>query len=81
MKKVNSEINKSLVFVIPPASDNIISNGLNKLSLFLQEKLKIKIKFHKSKNYEEAIKMLLNGSAHIGWLGSLALKEASNTER
>ena len=77
MKKVNSEINKSLVFVIPPASDNIISNGLNKLSLFLQEKLKIKIKFHKSKNYEEAIKMLLNGSAHIGWLGSLALKEAS----
>ena len=65
MKKVNSEVKKSLVFVIPPVSENIISNGLDKLSLFLQEELKIKIKFHKCKNYDEAIKMLLNGSAHI----------------
>ena len=67
---------QTMKMVVAPASDHPEGIDLNSLVLFLQDKLNISIDLYRCSNYEEAINNLTDGSAQLGWLGSLAYKEA-----
>ena len=62
---------QQLTFVVAPASDEVESLNFSKLVKHLKEKLGVSINLKYSNSYREALLSIKDGSAKLGWLGSL----------
>jgi phosphonate transport system permease protein len=69
MSEIKDKFNTTLQFAIAPATDNSESLDFEKLVFHIESKLKLKIYIKQCKEYKEALDMLSNREAQIGWLG------------
>ncbi len=83
MIKVNKCVQDSgttLTLAIAPASDHPGGLDLGTLVDYLSKETGVSILSKRCSDYAEAIEMLCNGSAQIGWLGPYALREAAGRD-
>ena len=75
MSSSNLKFFNSLIMAVAPGGDNLEGLDFQKLTSYLSDKIGIPVKLIYCKDYNEAMTMLSDGAAQLGWLGSYAYQK------
>ena len=75
MSSSNLKFFNSLIMAVAPGGDNLEGLDFQKLTSYLSDKIGIPVKLKYCKDYNEAMTMLSDGTAQIGWLGAYAYQK------
>ena len=75
MSSSNLKFFNSLIMAVAPGGDNLEGLDFQQLTSYLSDKIGIPVKLKYCKDYNEAMTMLSDGTAQIGWLGAYAYQK------